>query len=122
MPTNSGNASRYFCAEVLARLVAIDAEHRAPAEAFGRRSAEFEEFRLRRTVLQIDERARHRVGDELLAERGVFGRDPVVDHDRPGIDFLELLDHRAPVVDRILDVGHLGEFEIVSSGWTPGPP
>ena len=62
----------------------------------------------------------HRIGGKLLAERGIFGSHPVIDHDRAGIDFLELLDHRAPVVDRILDVGDFSELEIVLRDRFPG--
>ena len=54
-------ALEVFGAEILTDLIAIDAEHRAPAKAFRSRSAELEEFRLRRPILQIDDRARHRI-------------------------------------------------------------
>ena len=35
-------------------------------------------------VLDVDQRTLHRVGDELLAERGFLGAHPVVQHDDAG--------------------------------------
>lgn len=102
-----GETSQIFLAEILTDLIAIDAQNGGPAKTFGGATAQFKEFRLRGTVLQVDDRARNRVSLELFAEGGVFGRDPVVDHDRAGIDFLQALDHRTPIVDGVLNVGVL---------------
>ena len=56
----------------------------------------------------------------MLAECSVFGGDPVIDHDRPGVDLLQPSNDRTPIIDRVLDVRDFRQFEIVVRDGLPG--
>ena len=96
--------------------VSVDAIDRAPDHPFTCALCEIKEFRLRGPVLQVNQRAGHRIKGVLLGEGCQFGGNPVVDHDGRCVCVLKRADHRCPVLHRELDIGDLGNLPFAVGG------